>query len=322
MPGWGRIQEEAFDAFIGACGYEGRSRFVLSSLRQTDMPVLVLDYESYGVLSYDVNRRSYEASPQTAFIPVRADAFEERLAIEISGVARARNTSSKIRILFDVSSCSRRLIARTSLLLRSRLPPGSEVVFVYALADYYLPPAGELPSHISEPVIGDLAGWSDDLSKPPCAIIGLGFEPGRALGCIDYLEIPTVRLFVPHGPDPRFLEDVVAANDSLLGEVGHEYVFDYSILNAAETYEKIESLVFGLLPRFRPVIIPLGPKIFSVMAIHLAIETMPWVCVWRTSSGDLAEARDIEASGEVVVFPVVLASVQAAAGQERVSVTG
>jgi len=176
----------------------------------------------------------------------------------------------------------------------------------YALSAWDSPPTSELPSHISEPVVGDLSGWSEDLSKPPCAVIGLGFEPGRALGCIDYLEIPGVRLFVPHGPDVRFEEAVVGANKALFAEVGEGAVLHYDVMNPSDTYQRLESRLFGLAPRSRPVIIPLGPKIFSAVSICLVVQMLPKICVWRTSAGVGENTSDRTAGGEVSCFSINL----------------
>jgi hypothetical protein len=298
------VRSEGIDVFVAACGYEGRAWHVAALLAPTETSTIVLDYESFGILQYDLNRSKYAGLQNATFVSLKQEGLEDRILRSLEQAKCSLGSNRGLNVLFDASSCSRRVIARVSVLLRSVVDLVSVVNFAYAPAKYYSPPTGELPSHISEPVIGDLSGWSDDLSKPPCAIIGLGFEPGRALGCIDYLEIPTVRIFMPQGPDFRFIEHVVKANESLLDEVGRDLVFDYDILDPARTYEKLESLVFGLMSRYRPVIIPLGPKIFSVISIQLAIELMPAICVWRTSSGDLTEPKDIDASGEVAVFRV------------------
>src|SRR5690606_3594454 len=105
--------------------------------------------------------------------------------------------------------------------------------------------------------------------------------------------------FMPQGPDKRFVDAVTSANRILILEAGGSMLLPYDVLHPAATYEKLESLVYGLLPNYRPVVIPLGPKIFAAVSIALAIRLSPQICVWRTSSGTGGEVRDAQSSGEI-----------------------
>lgn len=301
---WEDARSAHFDLRIFTCGYETRASFVAKGLAGGGAYTIVLDYKCPGVLSYDENWAYFNEIDAVTIVPI--DAFLG-LAIQ-SALSQAMDKTDKadtVRVLFDVSSCSRSVMATVLLAIAQMNGPETSVDCVYALSAFDSPPNGELPSHISEPVVGDLSGWSDDLSKPPCAVVGLGFEPGRALGCIDYLEIPEVRLFMPKGPDKRFESAVLSANAALIAEVSETSVLPYDVVDTLGSYAKLESLIFGLLQNYRPVLIPLGPKIFAAMCIVLAIKRLPRVCVWRTSAGSGAEISNRNASGEVAVFTTV-----------------
>jgi hypothetical protein len=208
-------------------------------------------------------------------------------------------------VLLDISSCSRSVLATILLRLDAIANEGVDLTCAYALSEWFEAPSDELPSSVSEPVIGDLSGWSDDLSNPPCAVIGLGFEPGRALGSIDYLEVPEVRLFIPEGPEPRFRAAVLKANEMLLDVNGNRAI-RYDVRNPEDLYQKLKSLILGLRTSYRPIVIPLGPKMFAVVAMLLAIELAPLICVWRVSAGSGEEVADRGASGETVAFSFAL----------------
>jgi hypothetical protein len=291
-----------FHARIVVCGYEARAKFVLNRLRQPSVRTFVLDYGSKGVFSYDNNKRVMEEVSGVEFLPIDRD-VGGRLVEKLEKL-RGQLQDGELQVLFDVSSCSRSVMAAIWLSIAESLGEQATITCTYALSAFEKAPTDELPSPISEPVVGDLAGWSVDLVKPPCAIIGLGFEPGRALGCMDYLEIPEVRLFMPRGPDERFETAVKGANAALIEETGILNLLPYQVLDPVSTYQKLESLVHGLLPSFRPVLIPLGPKIFASLCIVLAIQRRPLLCVWRTSAGPRAEEYDRQASGEVAAFSV------------------
>jgi len=299
---WFQTKSSHFDLLVAVCGYENRATHVPTQIRNHANATIVLDYESTGIHSYDENRRTLGAMHQVNFIQLSDAAylskFEKRLRSEIE----IGDRDKKIKVLFDISCASRRLISKVLLSLDRVFQHELELCCTYSVSEFYNPPEDELPSHISEPVIGELSGWSNDLSQPPCAVIGLGFEPGRAIGCLDYLEIPEVKLLKPHGPDERFEKAVVKANEQLIQEAGESCLHPYSVMDPVDTYLKLESMVFGLLDEFRPVLIPLGPKIFAVACIVLAIRNAPNICVWRTSSGKLGIPHDTKADGNVAVF--------------------
>jgi hypothetical protein len=304
MNDWQKTANKSFDVRIFVCGYESRSRFVFEKLDGVSQGNLILDYQCSGTLNYDENMRRFQEFGNCKFVPVDGK-LDAAIQTYIGDYIRNADRYDDLNILFDISSCSRSVMATVFLAISSISGVKFNVSCTYALSTFGSPPTSELPSHISQPVIGDLSGWSDDLTNPPCAVIGLGFEPGRALGCIDYLEIPEVRLFMPIGPDARFREAVSQANAALVSEADGTALLYYDVLDANGSYEKLESLVFGLMSDHRPVLIPLGPKIFAALCIVLAIKMLPAVCVWRTSSGSIGGIRDQKASGEISVFNTV-----------------
>jgi len=298
---WSECRDIAFDAVIVTCGYETRAQYLLTELVGSPSCIVALDYGCAGQLNYDANREEMMRRG-ASFISIDSGNFAGKACSTIAASMDSEKPASERHILVDVSSCSRSVLAEMLLALAREFEGEGKIYCAYALSAFDRAPESEMPSNVSEPVIGELAGWSEDLSKPPCAIISLGFEPGRALGTIDYLEVPEVRLLLPKGPDERFEEAVIAANELLIGEVGPDNLLPYEVTEPDSTFQKLDSLVFGLVNSFRPVIVPLGPKIFSAIAMVLAIRMFPRVCIWRTSSGSGVEVTDKLASGEVAVF--------------------
>jgi hypothetical protein len=302
---WEDAKAAPYDLMVVACGYEQRATFLLRQFEGEAKRTMVLDYGSKGLHSYDANRALLESVPSADWVDLNGPTPDFAIAALITGMAGGLDDGLPLRVLFDVSSCSRSTMANvlTSLVIRSTRDV--DLTCAYAVSGYFAPPDGELPSSISQPVIGDLSGWSSDLSKPPCAIIGLGFEPGRALGSIDYLEVPEVRLFVPKGPDARFHEAVVEANRLLIDEANAS-ISSYDVLDPVDAFQKLESMTLGLLPRYRPIIIPLGPKIFAALSMLIALRLLPQVCIWRTSAGSGEDIADRIPGGEVAIFDYVI----------------
>jgi hypothetical protein len=288
-----------YDAVFVTCGYESRATHLISKFSGHAQHIVVLDYNCDGVHSYDSNKEDLK-NRASSWVDLRGPEMPDRVCLSVNERLSELEDGATARIFVDVSSCSRSVLANLLLALASTKERRVLLTCGYAVSEFYTPPQDELPSSISEPVIGDMSGWSHDLSKPPCAIIGLGFEPGRALGSIDYLEVPEVRLFMPHGPDERFETAVLAANQLLIEEVGSPLFYD--IRDPEDAFHKLGSLIGGLIPRFRPIIIPLGPKIFSALSMLLALRLFPQICIWRTSAGSGEEMSDRQASGVVVTF--------------------
>jgi hypothetical protein len=302
---WQEAGCASYDLMFVTCGYEARSTFLYTEFQGDIKHLVVLDYGSAGIHSYDRNRELFEQASPVGWIDLKQSTQQSEIAGWIDVATSSIDQGAGLRVLFDISSCSRSTMAKVLTVLALKLKCDVQLTCAYAVSAYFAPPEGELPSSVSEPVIGDLSGWSSDLSKPPCAIIGLGFEPGRALGSIDYLEVPEVRLFLPDGPDGRFADAVIEANRHLINEPGVT-VSSYHVLDPVDAYQKLESMVLGLLPRFRPIIIPLGPKIFAALSMLLALRLLPQVCIWRTSAGSGEEIADRPAGGEVAVFDYVM----------------
>lgn len=301
---WNQLQESTIDILIAVCGYECRATHVPLAIKGRVGSTIILDYESTDVLSYNSNKEHLGKFDAVTFLSLQRSLYIPDFESCVGHVISAIEAPKKLNVVFDVSCGSRRLISQILIALDRVCRERLNLFCVYSVSEFYDPPSDELPSHISEPVVGALSGWSEDLSQPPCAVIGLGFEPGRAIGCLDYLEIPEVRLLQPFGPDPRFIEAVEKANRQLIQEAGSGYLLPYSVMNPVDTYLKLESMVFGLRRQFRPILLPLGPKIFAVACIVLAIRYSPHVCVWRTSSGNLGAPHDTRADGNVAVFHI------------------
>jgi len=295
------IEDRNFDIAIWTCGYEQRARYICENQVVIAKSNLVFDYQSLDILDFNKNKSYFESIDNVSFYTNELD-----LLNQIGPKLEALDEESEsLKLFLDVSSCSRSVAAKileNLKLIASARAKNLLITIGYALSEFSTPPDSELPCHISEPVIGELSGWSSDLSKPPFAIVGIGFEPGRALGAIDYLEIPEVRIFFPKGPDARFDGAVAAANSFLIEEETDGNVLPYSILSPNILYEKMVSLVTGIFSQYRPVVIPLGPKIFAAVAIVLALNLAPNICVWRTSSGPSGNPQNIKPQGPISIF--------------------
>ncbi|MDP1793417.1 MAG: hypothetical protein Q8K63_04695, partial [Acidimicrobiales bacterium] len=265
-----------YDLFIGAVGYETRARFVLEWLGASAQSVLGLVFDSHQLFEFQANLDAYQskgASTPTLDSRVVYKTVQEHLA-EAAQVA----ADGPLRVACDISVLDRTRIAATIMALTDYSEP-IDVDFLYAPAAYVPPPTTEPPLVVRNPVHERLTGWTMEPSLPIALIIGLGYEREKAVGAVEFLEPAATVVFVPSGTDDRYGAAVAAANTALWSVHEPDAQIPYDVLDPFGTFTLLESLIFGLKERYRPVVVPFGPKIFSVTSILASLVHAPDVAV-------------------------------------------
>jgi hypothetical protein len=204
----------------------------------------------------------------------------------------------------DLSSMSRPMIADILYCLAASLTRPTNVTIGYVPAVYARMPANWLPVESSSPVTREFAGWSANPDNPSVAVVGLGGEYGRALGTVDFLDAGLQWVFFPKGADRRYDWQTVRANVDLLRVTPRDQILHYSVTEPASTLRALEALVYGLIGVARPVVVPLGPKIFSAAALLAALIHYPQVAVWRVSGGRHDEPSEKPPGSNTVIWQV------------------
>jgi len=132
------------------------------------------------------------------------------------------------------------------------------------------------------------------------AIIGTGYEYGRALGILEYLEPSAAWIFNPTGVDDKYDKALTRVNKDLYTLIPRSQVSHYNIDETLACFERIESLVFGLRERSRVLLCPFGPKIFALVCLLVAEIHRPKVTVWRVSGEQSEDPTDYVAAGPII----------------------
>ena len=292
------ISTTEYSAFICALGYESRARAILERFEPRAQHRVALEFpEPQTGLAFRKNR----AAMSDFGCDIRPAQNDARFRAAIQDVFSTLRTESGVplRVLIDVSSQTRSRIAQ--LLMHCKRLGRTESFqadIVYALADFSPSDRNELPMQYIEPVCPEFAGVSLDPGRPPTAVVGLGYEVGKALGAVEYLQADESWMFVPESPIGEYLIEVAQANELLLASTPPRRVIRYEVLNPFDTYGILESLVFGLERDSRPMLLPFGPKIFSVVSMLAALKHET-ASVWRISSGEPERPTDRIASRHV-----------------------
>lgn len=292
--------ENRFDLFIGTLGYETRSSHLarhglVNSERKIALAFPEEDYAAY------LSNRDFLIGEKFEIIPKDNGNILKILTASLENFSKA--SERDFSILIDISSMSRPMLADIVFNLSSvNSAAGFLVTFVYLPAEFVKENAEHAPVAVTEPVTPDYAGWTSTPELPITAVVGLGYEHDLALGTIEYLEPTNVLVFVPRGEDRRYDDAVNQANRNLRDMLRDERVMNYTVDAPARVYAILENLVFGLLQASRPVLIPFGPKIFTLCCLLIARTYAPQITVWRVSGETFAKPGDRRASGKIVTL--------------------
>ncbi len=141
--------------------------------------------------------------------------------------------------------------------------------FLYTPAEYEAYDASTEPPIFSvEPVSEYFAAWWSRLDRPLFAFVGLGYELEMASSALDVLEPEGAQAFFPEGRDPRYLAAVREANKGIdvWSPVDPEEV-SYPVDNPFARFRLLEARISRMIGDHRIALVPLGPKIFAVIAM-------------------------------------------------------
>lgn len=290
------LTAEPFDLAIVSFGRQPRHGFLLSQLTK---PVadMVLAVRSSAVVDEQISatfEKRFSASV------VAQDFVQE--SIRNLAKRSVEQGLHACRILVDVSCLSRMemggvfaALKEAAQLIEIRLSIG------YCLARYTPPPETHNPSNRRvSPVHPMFSGWTAAPHRPVDVVVSLGYEKGKALGAVEYLEPNRRWIFVPHSPEIKFIKAVRAHNREL-SSTGGGVLIDYEVLQPRETYFSLLSLVIGLLSNARPVLLPFGPKIFFAVSLLVAM-SVEEVAVWHVDGDNDATESLQQSSGHVVLM--------------------
>lgn len=289
------VKGRRYDIFIAALGYESRCVHAFGSLEIqaskkiaiafTDQTVCAFEDNKKFFVKHQFNVREIGDSEVTAAIMSCVETDEANVCIDISSFTRGRLASILVALL-AASKQFKRVLG---------------VDFVYSFATYTPPPDEFAPINSSGPVCPFFSGWTNNPDFPSSLIIGVGYERGKAVGVVEGMEPSSVWVFLPEGGTGKYDETVMTANIELLASFANDKgkIRRYPVNAPYRLFTELEALVFGLSKESRPIIVPMGPKIFGLCALLTGLAHYPSVGIWRVSGGVDEPAVDRAASGEM-----------------------
>lgn len=302
----GDIVDKEYDAVLATLGYEERASYAAVTLRPRSRLRTACAFAERQS-GFFANNANLFRDQGYAIDEVSEQSIPEWCEAWLSRIVQDSDPNQELRVQVDISCMSRTRMASVLAALMQFVDTRDIVAdFVYSTSTY------SPPSDLGDPIVAAgavlpfFAGWSNETDQPLVAIIGLGYEPDKAVGAFEYIEASDVWAFSPSSPfEPRFDAAVKKANKSLLERIPASQRLHYRLDEPVMCFGRLESLVYGLSKQNRPVIIPFGPKLFSLCALLVACVHRD-TPVWRISSDQIGQPVDRAPSGRIIALRAVI----------------
>lgn len=269
------------DLLVASVGYEQRARHVSSVMRGNTRQGWAATFETHRVLSFEENLTWFQES-DFEIVDANTQTYRKLLTERLTELS-AESVTGSLRVAVDISSMTRRRIAETLLSLADVETAEVQVEWFYAPAEYS-EHAGEQGPIIERGALPGFEGWSIDPLLPTTLVLGLGYERHTAVGVAEMLEPVRIWAYRPLGVDRRYDLSVADANAQLVPLLSNGRFIDYDVMRPYATYSHLEQTIHGLQGSSRPVIVPLGPKIFALVSLLVASVHGGSTSVWRISA--------------------------------------
>jgi len=302
------VKERSFDFFLGYLCHETRSIYVLKRSHEVCARRIMLVEENLHHLKQERIHPAWAKKTEQIRVLVQDDKpaddlLEQAIAEKLYAFGEE---NSPISILLDVSSMPRSIIASVMATIEDVAATRKIEMFVaYCLAKYTPPSEHNLVNKTVGPVHPSFTGFSIDSGLPVAAVVGLGYEKGKALGAVEYVQSSDWWVFVPTSEESRYLKKVEQHNQTILRVVGSDRRFEYSVHSPLLTLSRLESLVSSLRSTHKTVLLPFGPKIFFFCSLLVSLVHKN-CAVWHVSGERPATRADISPSAYVMCLSFCL----------------
>jgi len=300
---------EKYDIFISSLGYERRSVYcaetlsILADYKIADafLHSKVMDYKRNYKWYIENNFHIRELDDDISVKEVDQLVFDGRIEV-------MNEKNNIVRVGIDISSMSRYKIAFWIEFIFTQFDVDEmHVDYFYSLAPIKGKRKEDSPIKYSGPVTPFFAGWVPNIDIPLTTVIGLGYDPIKSLGICEYLESTNVYAYLPRFEDSSQNELIRHENEEMFMWMRrmslNGNIYSYDVNTPYATFLNFESLASSLE---RSVVVPFGPKIFSLLSMLTSLIYYPKISIWRVSSAEHEKPINRYPSGNIVGLTTVL----------------
>jgi hypothetical protein len=294
-----QLQNQKFDVFITVSGYESRSIHLATLLKSNIFTYkLALAFnEKKNLLYREINDAKFK---ELGF------EFKEVSSSDATPLNPLLNSlceklgKSSIDILIDYSSMPKIWYSEIINYFNSKEDDLGcvNLWFCYTPSEYTRP-IGSISNKYLDPVKPIVTS-----DKPIALIMGLGYEKGRAeeLAKLFKSQI-TFAFYANPSSDDRYVQEVLDNNKSVLKNIKQEQIIPYPINDLNSINDALTQLCIGLRMNHQVLLVPVGPKPFTLMCSILSVR-YPDIKTCRVSSVISSVTSDRRPFGDVLIYKV------------------
>lgn len=252
-------------AFITTLGFESRCTVIARKLEDNTFRKIALARTDHPKeFSFQENREYYQQHGYE-IIPVET-------ALPDLGVILRGMEKDKIRLIIDFTSMSQRWYYEVFRWFNDN-PEGFEQAhlrFAYTMARYEELDQARKIRRI-KPFLNSVPG-SNNHKKKKALILGLGHEEHISNAIYRMVKPDLLYLMYADPPvDKKFVEKLFISNHALINSTSIRNLIAYPIRNGQSIYKSLTEIILPLRNDYNILMIPHGPKIFSIAAMLLQL---------------------------------------------------
>lgn len=292
----GSLQVIDFDLVVTVSGKEHRCCYLLENYQINSKNKIALEY-SRNHIDLLKSGRSQNFKKQGFQILEVNSGNGQPLIEQVSSLVSRKN---KLNILIDYSCMTKSWYAGLINYLSSLEGFRGEVnVYFSYTPSIYSKPKKAKPVKSCESLLPRSS--TQKLEKPTVLIIGLGVQSGMAEYLIKKYR-PDSTFVLYSDPAPKgYVETVFSNNRSIIDGLDIRTLLNYPLTDIEETSNILTNLCLDLRLKNNIIIAPVGPKVFTLVSLLLAIR-FPDIDVIRVSSDFYRDDLKKKAASEPIVF--------------------
>jgi len=296
----GDLQKVKYDLFILVAGYEQRSIYLPQKYDINAEIRIALAFEEKPK---DLRRKNNDAYLQEKGFRLLTVSGEENPFLEpVFSELLKKPGKERLYILCDYSSMTKIWYSGliNYLISDSKIRSKVTIHFSYTPAVYNEPKNSKIVKfngRVSFP-----SRKNTDSSKPLALIIGLGLDPGRPEFVQKSLKPAlTILMYADPANDIKYVEKVLKYNQEIIEKTEVRNLLSYPLFDLEKTNQELTELCLNLRVKYNVVIVPVGPKVLSLLALLLSAR-FPDINVIRVSPGSNAPAFERIPSSEPLIY--------------------
>jgi hypothetical protein len=295
-----RLESFRFDLIIAVTGKDDRSVHLLKNYSVSSSKKVALNYQNNGFERKKDSNSVFFTN--NGFEILETEAGNTKILSDLVENLIKSNNGEKTDILIDYSCMASETYAALINLIETIDVIGTRVNIYFSYTQAKFVKSKKIKSVKNYNSLFPGRGLSQP-EKPTCLIVGMGLHEDYNQFIKDKINPESILLFYSDPAPDGYVETIFSNNQELIEMVDIKNLHSYPINNLNETVNKLTDICINLRLRYNIIILPLGPKVFTLLSLLLAVR-YPDIDVWNISNTKIKQLNKKIAGQPPVVFKV------------------